>query len=301
MNYIILHSTLLTEPFGRSLRFPRGLFIFFLMNRLYIILLCALVLGGCYSDKGYEPKVDYTGSTPTYKVGGPNNLSTCNEKLEGTIVYIGEPLFSGIYACSDGVWTKIAKVNPYENKYDYLSEFDAKLERKSNALDDNDIPAPVFDWTVDKRNQRIYSIVKINGKWWFAENLDFETGKSKRYADKDCLDRCGVGYYYDDAVKACPSGFHLSTSREWEKLLEYVGGEDFAGIALKDDGGYWRGEARNTVGFSAMPIDIADNFYNDNCFWTARENYYFEIQGEQVLHGFGGSQRKCSVRCVEGY
>jgi len=267
------------------------------MNSLYKIMLCALVLGGCYSDKGYEPKIDYTGSAPTYKADGPSYLSTCNKKLEGTVVYMGGYQFSGIYACSDGAWTKIAEADPYEERYERLPEFDAESERKSNALDGNDIPAPVYDQFTDSRDQRTYTIVKIDGKWWFAENLDFEIGESEHFEDYDCQDRCGVGYYYDDAEKACPRGFHLSTKKEWENLLEYVGGEDFAGIALKDDGGYWYGEARNTVGFSAMPVDI--DYYSENCFWSATDNFLYEIRGDKVEWGSNvASQRKCSVRCV---
>jgi uncharacterized protein (TIGR02145 family) len=267
------------------------------MKCSYKILLCALVLGGCYSDKGYEPKIDYTGSAPTYKADGPSYLSTCNKKLEGTVVYLDGYQSSGIYACSDGAWTKIAEANPYEEKYERLPEFDAESERKSNALDNNDISAPVFDQITDGRDQRTYKIVRIDGEWWFAENLDYEIGESVHFNDYDCDDRCGVGYYYDDAVNACPRGFHLSTKKEWENLIDYVGGEDFAAIALKDDSGVWYGEARNTVGFSALPWDI--DYYSVNCFWSATRNLLFDIQGDRVEQGSNvATQRKCAVRCV---
>ena len=267
------------------------------MNSLYKILLCALVLGGCYSDKGYEPKIDYTDSVPTYKADGPSYLSTCNKRLESTVVYIDSYQMPGIYVCSDGIWTKIKDVSYSDSRYENLPVFDAESERKSNALDDNDISAPVFDQIKDSRDQRIYQIVRIDGKWWFAENLDYETGESEHYDGYECDDRCGVGYYYDDAKNACPRGFHLSTKKEWENLLDYVGGEDFAAIALKDDAVGWYGEARNTVGFSAVPVEI--DSYSENCFWSASDNLLFEIWGDKVEQGSNvASQRKCSVRCV---
>ncbi|SHF84542.1 major paralogous domain-containing protein [Fibrobacter sp. UWB15] len=267
------------------------------MKCSYKILFSALFLWGCYSDKGYEPKIDYTGAVPTYKAGGPSKLSTCNKKLEGTTVYVEGYQMSGIYTCSDGAWTKIADVAAYETKYENLPEFDAESERKYNALNGNDVAPPVFDQITDSRDQHVYKIVRIDGEWWFAENLDFEVGESEHYEDNVCKDKCGVGYYYDDAVHACPRGFHLSTRKEWKNLIEYVGGEDYAAIALKAEGDYWYGEARNTVGFSALPVEI--DFYSENCFWTATDNVLFDISGYEVQEGSNvASQRKCSVRCV---
>ena len=273
-------------------------FILFVMKSLYKILLCALVLCGCYSDKGYEPSIDYTGAVPTCKADGASKLSSCNKKLEGTIVYMDNFQTSGIYACSDGIWLKVKDVEYGDSRYANLPVFDAETERKSNALDDNENVGPiVYDYITDERDNRTYKIVQIDGDWWFAENLDYEVGESEHFEDEYCGDLCGVGYYYDDAENACPRGFHLSTKKEWKNLIEFVGGDDYAGIALKAEGDYWYGEARNTVGFSAMPVYI--DYYSENCFWTASDNVLFDISGYNVQEGVNvSSQRKCSVRCV---
>jgi uncharacterized protein (TIGR02145 family) len=267
------------------------------MKYLYKILLFALVLAGCYSDKGYEPEIDYSHAVPKYRLSGPSELPLCSKSLEGTVIYMSNDLGS-IYACSDGLWTKMAELGYSETKYDDLEYFNADSVRKSIALDGNDIPPPVYDMITDVRDGKNYKIVRIDGEWWFAENLDFVTGKSVHFEDDVCEDKCGVGYYYEDAVNACPKGFHLSTKSEWYDLIEYVGGKSYAGIALKAEGDYWYGDARNTVGFSALPVDI--DYYSVNCYWTASDNVLFDINGYEVEEGSNvASQRKCSVRCVE--
>ena len=266
----------------------------FVMKSLYKILLCALVLGGCYSDKGYEPKTDYSGKDPMFQASNENRLSTCNERLEGTVIYMNSTGL--LMACSGGIWVKTAEVGAYNTSYNYLPEFDADEERKNNALGGN-LPAPVYDQYVDTRDGHRYKIVKIDGDWWFAENLDYEVGESEHFEDQYCGDLCGVAYYYDDVKNACPKGFHLSTKSEWEDLIDYVGGEQFAAVALKDDSGVWYGEARNTVGFSALPWDV--DYYSENCFWSATDNVLFDISGYEVEMGSNvATQRKCAVRCV---
>ncbi len=286
------------ESFLESLRNPETgpFFILFVMKFLYKILLCALVLWGCYSDKGNEPKNDYSGVAPKYRLSSLSEFPFCTKSLEGMVVYIPQDMGS-VYACSDGFWVKTAEYGYYNKEYDNLEYFNADSVRKSNALDNNDIPPPVYDQITDSRDGKSYKIVRIDDEWWFAENLDFVTGKSVHYEDNVCEDKCGVGYYYEDAVVACPKGFHLSTKKEWYNLIEYVGGKSYAAIALKAEGDYWYGDARNTVGFSALPVEI--DYYSENCFWTSSDNVLFDINGYEVEEGANVStQRKCSVRCV---
>jgi uncharacterized protein (TIGR02145 family) len=231
-----------------------------------------------------------------YRLSGTSELPLCSKALEGTVIYMSNGLGS-VYACSDGLWVKTAELGYSETKYDNLEYFNADSVRKSEALDGKDIPPPVYDKIKDGRDGKVYKIVRIDGEWWFAENLDFVVGKSKHYEDNVCKDKCGVGYFYEDAVRACPKGFHLSTKSEWYDLIEYVGGESYAGAALKADGNYWYGDIRNTVGFSALPVEI--DYYSENCFWTASDNVLFDFDGYEVEEGVNvSSERKCSVRCV---
>lgn len=105
----------------------------------------------------------------------------------------------------------------------------------------------------DTRDKQVYKTVTINGTIWMAQNLRFETENSKELRtkkDKYSLSfkggfggapKCGttdefgkkaitcehmkvVGRYYDaeDAMEACPEGWHLATLDEWQELFQYI-------------------------------------------------------------------------------
>jgi uncharacterized protein (TIGR02145 family) len=95
--------------------------------------------------------------------------------------------------------------------------------------------------------------VKIGGKWWMAENLNYDTYGSKCYDNKNAnCDKYGRLYKWDAAERACPVGFHLSTSEEWDTLLDNVG--DSSGTKLKATRGWnSNGNGTDDYGFSALP------------------------------------------------
>ena len=70
-------------------------------------------------------------------------------------------------------------------------------------------------------------------------------------------------------MKACPSGWHLPTHREWNELGKAVGGASIAGKYLKSTSGWFNGgNGTDDYGFSALP----GGFYFDGRF-TNRTNY----------------------------
>jgi uncharacterized protein (TIGR02145 family) len=78
----------------------------------------------------------------------------------------------------------------------------------------------------DSRNGKAYKTVKIGEQVWMAENLNYNASGSKCYNDSTAnCDKYGSLYNWETAMKACPSGWHLPTNKEWETLLSSLGGK----------------------------------------------------------------------------
>ncbi len=143
----------------------------------------------------------------------------------------------------------------------------------------------------DSRDGQIYKTVIIGKQTWMAENLNYAASSSICYGDNTGSDSRGYcdtyGRLYDrpTALNACPSNWHLPGEREWEVLIEAVGGSEVAGKKLKAASG-WKdnGNGTDDYGFSALPGgcygedgsfgDVGDTGY----WWNTRTmsgNYYY--------------------------
>jgi uncharacterized protein (TIGR02145 family) len=98
---------------------------------------------------------------------------------------------------------------------------------------------PSVSTFTDKRDGKVYKIVKIGSQVWFAENLNYAAKGSKCYKDSpDSCAKYGRLYDWNTAMKACPAGTHLPTNEEWDTLVDYVGGWKTAGTKLKSSTGW---------------------------------------------------------------
>lgn len=72
---------------------------------------------------------------------------------------------------------------------------------------------------------------------WMAENLRYKSANSKCYKDEPayCFKFARL-YTYQDAMKSCPSGWHLSNTKEWNEVINTFGGHYEIGGALKEGG-----------------------------------------------------------------
>jgi uncharacterized protein (TIGR02145 family) len=147
-----------------------------------------------------------------------------------------------------------------------------------------------------------------------AENLDYSTGNSWCYRDDElmCM-QYGRLYDWNTARSACPTGWHLPSSDEWDGLIKAVGGAYNAGTKLKSKSG-WGTNAKGTddYGFSALPGGIRDNYGgafksvgHDGHWWTAtmfpggQHAYYWSMNLNTNASQSGLPLKDgISVRCV---
>jgi len=116
----------------------------------------------------------------------------------------------------------------------------------------------LFSVMKDIRDGQIYKTVKINDQIWMAENLNFKSESGSWCYNNDSANGEIYGrlYAYDQALEACPNGWHLPSIDEWEVLFNHLGGMENAGKKLKcSKPGAWFhcGDGTNESGFSALP------------------------------------------------
>jgi uncharacterized protein (TIGR02145 family) len=112
-----------------------------------------------------------------------------------------------------------------------------------------------------------------------AENLNCEAAGGVCY-DNDYANckKYGRLYNWNEAIEACPTGWHLPSDAEWDTLINYVGGSSTAGKKLKATSGwcdsllnYCDWDGTDDYGFSALPGGHGDS----------KGNFYFSGVGTQ--------------------
>jgi uncharacterized protein (TIGR02145 family) len=159
-----------------------------------------------------------------------------------------------------------------------------------------------------------YPTVVIGTQTWFAKNLNYAVAGSKCYDnDPDYCQEYGRLYDWETALGVCPSGWHLPSNDDWDRLMDYVGGSETAGAKLKSISG-WNNDGNGTgeYGFSALPggLGLSDGSFYDVgsggywCSATGSSAGYF--YGRYMAYSFGSMGRSdfdksglFSVRCVK--
>jgi uncharacterized protein (TIGR02145 family) len=138
----------------------------------------------------------------------------------------------------------------------------------------------ITTYFTDPRDGKKYRAVEIGGKRWMAENLNYKTGKSACYEDNNSnCGKYGRLYYWETAKKACPAGWHLPDTTDWNNLVAAVGGKEIAGKMLKSTHGWADGgHGADELGFSGLPAGLGTkggSFFgasHDAFWWTATKN-----------------------------
>lgn len=164
----------------------------------------------------------------------------------------------------------------------------------------------------DSRDGQTYKTVKIGNQVWMAENLNYKTGESKCYDNKESnCKKYGRLYTWEAAKMACPSGWHLPSKEELESLFATVGPSE-AEVSRNLRVRSWKNGA-DKFGFSALPAGVGPYGSDDEMFldlgvsavfWSSEEDrndyaYYLSIGDRSV--GVGSEKRASviSVRCLQ--
>jgi uncharacterized protein (TIGR02145 family) len=150
------------------------------------------------------------------------------------------------------------------------------------------IPCP--DLIAFEFENRSYHTVQIGNQCWMKENLNVgdrisgileqsDNSIIEKYCYNNLEENCeiyGGLYQWEEAMQyssvqgqqgICPAGWHIPVLKEWDTLVEYLGGNEVAGGKLKDFGtSIWSSPntgATNESGFSALPSGIR-NLYSPN-------------------------------------
>lgn len=190
-----------------------------------------------------------------------------------------------------------------------------------------------IDTLVDTRDGNRYRIVKIQNRWWMAENLRYgiEIPTSRDQTDNDTIEfyrelvnneRDTVGgvyswleslnYQVKEPKGICPDRWHLPTKPEWEALI--IPYPDLYSVQYYGKNGL----SKLNLDLNNGGIKVDGSFFWalawtwDNGFWSSSsrlgEKEYlpyhigFSSHNKEIDHGFWGStglDRYYSVRCIK--
>jgi uncharacterized protein (TIGR02145 family) len=191
-------------------------------------------------------------------------------------------------------------------KFDPSNEkYRRNLEKTEQRLSEQEEPT-------DTRDGQKYRAVKIGGKIWLAQNMNYrpQGGNSWCYEDNSSnCEKYGRLYDWNTAKTACLSGWHLPSRKEWKDLVTAAGAFSTSGKKLKVAPPEWNGT--DDYKFSAQPGGFRNEdgsfsaIGTDGSWWTATENNsrnaYLQYMGYDygnVLEVEYDKSNGISVRCV---
>jgi len=142
----------------------------------------------------------------------------------------------------------------------------------------------------DPRDKQVYRTVKIAGKTWLGDNLNYNSEGS--FCLKDDDNNCeayGRLYTWEAAQVACPAGFRLPSHDDFESLWTAAGADFNAGYLVKTTYG-WKGNTNgnDTLKFSAM---AAGNRFDDGTYGNL-EKFAFFWTSDDKLEGIGAGNAR---------
>lgn len=207
----------------------------------------------------------------------------------------------------------------------------AFIDISCNKKDDENITS------VTDRSGNTYKVVKIDGKFWMAQNLksrkalvggqvsDIFLATEPQFWSTTSACCCWYSYnstyqpyqetgllYNSYAMKQnpCPDGWHVPSSSEWNSMVNSLGGANIAGGKLKstDNSTYWLNNvgATNSSGFTAIGSGFNNSgsgclgFRASAQFWTSDMSTREILASSVKINTVAaGPKNGYSIRCVK--
>jgi uncharacterized protein (TIGR02145 family) len=188
----------------------------------------------------------------------------------------------------------------------------------TNVSSPNIQPEAIYGAPLDYEGE-IYQTVVIGSQTWMAQNLNYAVEGSVCYdGDPAYCTTYGRLYNWNAAKSVCPSGWHLPSDMDWEKLTIYIdsngGCRGCAGKYLKSIYGWNSGNGKDTYGFAALPggfVGSGSYFYGvgNYGYWWSSSNYsdiggvlpaHWYMSYDEDFHWYSDDNSYLySVRCVK--
>ncbi len=166
------------------------------------------------------------------------------------------------------------------------------------------ILAQEYGYFTDSRDGTTYKTVQIGDQTWLAENMKYITDGID-YKDSKRPNEYGYLYNWKNASKVCPSGWHLPTKVEFDRLLATIGKGIRASDSLRHP--KWD-KAKNSTGFGALPVgyctdDGCTPFADAAYFWantksSSSKAYGLYVDSSKATVSSGQKSSYLSVRCL---
>lgn len=135
----------------------------------------------------------------------------------------------------------------------------------------------------DPRDGKVYRTVRLTGKTWMAENLNYDVGEGCWFYDDDPKkgEKYGRLYTWEAAKRACPPGWRLPEKDEIDELIDYYFGKESKDYLGKVSKAYEVLIKGGKSGFDALLGGTRSSYgeYRN----LGREGYYWSATGSGAV------------------
>lgn len=243
------------------------------------------------------------------------DLPNCTALEAGMVAYVKAEKVT--YVCSGGEWVDTSRASSSSSE-----KTNSGASGSSSSVKANPDAGSIYDSTTntltDLRDGQVYRTTTISiptrdySEVWTAENMNYTTDNSYCHGDEpDNCDIYGRLYTWEAALNACPQGWHLPSSSEWEKLILAAGGKKLKSTSGWSDYEGKSGNGTDIYSFAALPAGTRSTdgkYYYEGynaIFWSSTESkdgyvYVISLDSYGGVDQGGASQGDgLSVRCLK--